>query len=126
MGRGTQAPVTSKMNFVGLVLHGFRGLMVFSEDVLVRTGIACTAVAVLCGVGSVAVVALKLTGHATPGWATTVLGVLLLMLLQIGALTLMMLMLTGLTRANALSTVAYKDFIAERLQTGFPGVRLTS
>ena len=29
------------MNFVGLALHGFKGLMVFAEDVLVRVGIAC-------------------------------------------------------------------------------------
>ena len=39
--RGARYAGRSKMNFVGLVLHAFRALMVFAEDVLVRVGILC-------------------------------------------------------------------------------------
>lgn len=113
--RGRRYHGTSKMNFVGLALHGFKGLMVFSEDVLVRMGVACTLVAVFCLIGSVTAVGMKLLGYTTPGWSTVVLGVLLLLFLQMGALTLMMLMLTGLMRASSVSKVAYAQFIDERL-----------
>ena len=39
--RGKRYNGESKMNFVSLTLHGFRALMVFAEDVLVRVGIIC-------------------------------------------------------------------------------------
>lgn len=113
--RGARYAGQSRMNFVGLALHGFRGLMVFSEDVLVRMGIACTAVALLSVIGGVTAVGMKLAGRTTPGWSTVVLGVLLLVFLQMGALTLMMLMLAGLTRASGMSTIAYEAFIDARL-----------
>jgi polyisoprenyl-phosphate glycosyltransferase len=112
--RGPRYIGRSKMNFVALALHGFKGLMVFSEDVLVRAGIACTVVAIVSVLGSVLAVAMKFTGHTTPGWSTVVLGVLMLVFLQMGALTLMMLMLTGLMRANTVTSVAYEDFIEAR------------
>lgn len=113
--RGRRYSGHSKMNFVALALHGFKGLMVFSEELLVRMGVACTIVAAGALVGSVTAIAMKLLGHTTPGWSTVVLGVLLLVFLQMGALTLMMLMLTGLMRANTVATVDFRAFIAERL-----------
>ena len=44
LDRGPRYAGKSKMNFVGLALHGFRGVMVFAEDVLVRVGIASALV----------------------------------------------------------------------------------
>lgn len=74
------------MNFVGLTLHGFRGIMVFAEDVLVRVGIAAALLGTLTILGGLASVVLKVSGYATPGWFSVALGILLLVFLQTGTL----------------------------------------
>ena len=99
------------MNFVGLALHGFRALMVFAEDVLVRVGIICAFVALFTVAASLLAIALKLAGFATPGWFSVALGILLLVFLQTGALTLMTLMLTGVVRAGAPNQIDYRAYI---------------
>jgi glycosyltransferase involved in cell wall biosynthesis len=112
LDRGPRYVGHSRMNFVGLALHGFRGLMVFAEDVLVRVGILCAIVTVLC-VGAVLVATvLKFSGFATPGWFSVALGILVLIVLQTGVLTLMTLMLTGIARAsNIMKNFTYTEFI---------------
>jgi hypothetical protein len=112
LDRGSRYAGQSKMNFVGLALHGFKALMVFAEDVLVRVGIACAAIAVLAIGGATAAIVLKLIGFSTPGWFSIALGILVLMFLQTGALALMTLMLTGVVRGGAVTTtIAYHDFV---------------
>ena len=111
LDRGPRYAGQSKMNFVGLALHGFRALMVFAEDVLVRVGIACTLVALLSVLGGSAAVVLKVIGFATPGWFSVALGILLLVFLQTGALTLMTLMLTGVVKGGIADTADYEKFI---------------
>jgi len=110
--RGPRYAGQSKMNFVGLALHGFRALMVFAEDVLVRVGLLCAAIvaaSILCGLVAIG---LKVAGFATPGWFSVAVGILLLALLQTGTLALMMLMLTGVVRSGAVVTAAsYKEFV---------------
>lgn len=116
--RGPRYAGRSKMNFSGLVLHGFKALMVFAEDVLVRVGIACAFIAALSMLGGVAAVILKLIGVSTPGWFSVVVGILVLMFLQTGALTLMTLMLTGVVRGGVvMKAVAYHDFVEQILAT---------
>jgi hypothetical protein len=106
------------MNFVGLALHGFKGLMVFAEDVLVRAGIACAIIASLSVVGAIAAIFLKLLGFSTPGWFSVALGILVLIFLQTGALALMTLMLTGVVRGGTVTTaIAYYDFIEQVVET---------
>lgn len=114
----------SKMNFVGLALHGFRAMMVFSEDVLVRTG---TAVAMMMAFVFVIVVTagmLKLTGFATPGWLTTVVGLSLIIVLQTGALSLTTLLTSGVIKSMSLTTPDYRRLIAaeETAAPQSPGV----
>lgn len=109
--RGPRYAGKSKMNFVGLALHGFRALMVFAEDVLVRVGIICAFVAVITVAASCVAISLKLAGFATPGWFSVALGILLLVFLQTGALTLMTLMLTGVVRAGAPNQIDYNAYI---------------
>lgn len=118
LDRGPRYAGQSKMNFVGLALHGFKGLMVFAEDVLVRVGIACALIAGLSVVGALAAVLLKLMGFSTPGWFSVALGILVLMLLQTGALALMTLMLTGVVRGGTVTTaIAYHDFVERVIET---------
>ncbi|PSM19728.1 MULTISPECIES: glycosyltransferase [Nitratireductor] len=117
--RGPRYAGHSKMNFVGLTLHGFKGLMVFAEDVLVRVGIACTLTAALSVVGAIVAVGLKLAGFSTPGWFSVALGILVLIFLQTGALALMTLMLTGVVRGGTIaSSIAYLAFVDEIFETG--------
>ncbi len=121
LDRGPRYAGKSKMNFVGLALHGFRALMVFAEDVLVRVGIACSLVAALTVFGSVVAVGLKLAGVATPGWFSVALGILLLMFLQTGAVTLMTLMLTGVVRSGSPNQIDYRGYIDQVLHAGQRG-----
>lgn len=111
LDRGPRYAGKSKMNFVGLALHGFRGVMVFAEDVLVRVGIAAAFVGALTILGGLASVALKVSGFATPGWFSVALGILLLVFLQTGTLALMSLMLTGVSKSGASTQAAYSDFV---------------
>lgn len=111
LDRGARYAGQSKMNFVGLVLHGFKGLMVFAEDVLVRVGIASAIVAVLSVIGGLTAITLKVSGFATPGWFSVALGILLLVFLQTGTMTLMILMLTGVVKGSTVATIDYKAFI---------------
>jgi hypothetical protein len=124
LDRGPRYAGQSKMNFVGLALHGFKALMVFAEDVLVRVGIACTAIATLSVLGAAAAVILKILGYSTPGWFSVALGILILMFLQTGALALMTLMLTGVVRGGTVATTTtHREFIEEVLETTRPVVR---
>jgi glycosyltransferase involved in cell wall biosynthesis len=110
--RGPRYAGRSKMNFVGLVLHAFRALMVFAEDVLVRVGIVCALIATLSVLFAMLAVILKIIGFATPGWFSVALGVLIIIFLQTGALALMTLILTGIVRSdNTAGTIVFNDFI---------------
>lgn len=121
LDRGPRYAGQSKMNFVGLALHGFKGLMVFAEDVLVRVGIACALIAFLAVSGATAAIVLKLVGFSTPGWFSIALGILVLMFLQTGALALMTLMLTGVVRGGAVTSgLAHNDFIESVIKTTQP------
>jgi glycosyltransferase involved in cell wall biosynthesis len=118
LDRGPRYAGQSKMNFVGLALHGFRALMVFADDVLMRVGIASAIVAVLAVVGGIVAILLKLNGYATPGWFSVALGVLSIVFLQTGALTLISLMLTGVVRSGSVATTDYREFIDQVLHAG--------
>jgi len=115
--RGPRYAGQSKMNLVGLVLHAFRALMVFAEDVLVRVGIVCSVIAGLSVLFAFIAVFLKLIGFATPGWFSVALGVLIVIFLQTGALALMTLILTGIMRSEKTAgTIVYQDFIDEIIE----------
>lgn len=118
LDRGPRYAGQSKMNFVGLVLHGFKGLMVFAEDVLVRVGIACILIAGLSVACAGLAVALKVIGYSSRGWFSVAIGILILMFMQTGALALMTLMLTGIVRGgNSNMSAAHQDLIDGVLTT---------
>ena len=121
LDRGRRYAGRSKLNFVGLALHGFRGLMVFAEDVLVRVGIACAGIAALSLLGGFLAIVLKVVGMATPGWFSVALGILLLVFLQTGTLTLTMLMLSGVVRGGGVNTPNYLSMIGNLAQTDDDG-----
>lgn len=114
LDRGPRYAGRSNMNFSGLLLHGFRALMVFAEDVKVRIGVMCVGISLLSLFGMALATLLKLMGFATPGWFSMVLGILVLTLLQTGTLTLMTLMMTGVMR-GALAPPDYRALVDEVL-----------
>lgn len=109
--RGSRYHGQSKMSFVSLVQHGFKALTVFAEDVLIRIAIGCISMATFVVIGIFLVFLLKVINMATPGWASLLIGVLFLILLQTGMITLLCLLLTNLSKKTSIN-FTYKNFIA--------------
>jgi glycosyltransferase involved in cell wall biosynthesis len=110
--RGNRYAGESKMNFISLALHGFRGLMIFAEDVLIRVGVACGLISIALVFGITGVIVAKIFGFAIPGWASIILSIFTMILIQTGTLALMTLMLTGMLRSSNLNTkFENNDFI---------------
>jgi len=61
---------------------------------------------------------LKLAGYATPGWFSMALGVLFLVFLQTGTLTLMTLMLSGIVRGGIQKRGAFMDYVTSASEVG--------
>jgi hypothetical protein len=116
--RGKRYVGQSRMNFVSLLLHGFRAIMVFAEDVLVRVGLLCVVLASMAIMLLFATTALKLIGFATPGWFSTASGLLILILLQAGVLTFVTLMVAGVVRSASSITRTQVDLLIERIDKG--------
>jgi hypothetical protein len=106
------------MNFVSLLLHGFRAIMVFAEDVLVRVGLLCVLLASMAIMLLFATAGLKLIGFATPGWFSTASGLLILILMQAGVLTFVTLMVAGVVRSASSITRTQLDLLIERIDKG--------
>jgi len=115
LDRGARYAGQSKMNFVSLTLHGFRALMVFTEDVLVRVSLSCVLIATLSVLLAFIAVGLKLTGYSSPGWFSVALGVLVLIFLQTGTISLMTLLLTGVSRGKLAVDPADHVLLVERI-----------
>jgi polyisoprenyl-phosphate glycosyltransferase len=81
--RGRRLAGASRMNFVALVIHGLSAISVFVEIVATRLLAIAGALIALCFVAMAVVVTIRLfTDLAIPGWATYVIGILLLLLMQ--------------------------------------------
>jgi polyisoprenyl-phosphate glycosyltransferase len=96
----------SKMNFVSLVLHGMRAVMVFGDAVVTRMAVVCAVMAGITSVSIVMALLLKLIGMATPGWVTSVTGFSLSLFLQTGILALITLLMNGAGRLEAPAALA--------------------
>ena len=73
----------SSMNFIRLVGHGLSAISVYGELVSVRLLVAIGVLVGACLVGLGVIVGLRfLTDLAVPGWATTAIGLLTIVLLQ--------------------------------------------
>jgi polyisoprenyl-phosphate glycosyltransferase len=112
--RGTRYSGKSKMSFVSLALHGMRSVMVFADEVLVRVG---TFSIILAGssIGLIVLATLlKFIGFSTPGWFSTALGILLIIVLQAAMLMFVTLMVAGIFRsAPPIVSVDLKRLIDE-------------
>lgn len=81
--RGRRLDGRSSMNFIRLVCHGLSAISVFGDVVGVRLLVALFGLSAASVLGMGATLAIRLlTSLAIPGWTTTVLGVLTLLLFQ--------------------------------------------
>ncbi|CBS91595.1 glycosyltransferase [Azospirillum lipoferum] len=86
--RGHRYAGQSKMNLVSLVVHGLSSIAVFSERTFTRILLFSAAIFALSGLAAVIAVLLKMLGMATPGWTTTVAGIVMVVLVQNAAVSL--------------------------------------
>jgi hypothetical protein len=103
LDRGKRYLGASKMNLVALTIHGLSAIAVFSEPVLTRIIAICLAVIVAAASATVVAVSLKLAGLASPGWLTTVAGILVVAFVQAVGLCLVCLILLLNGRRTATS-----------------------
>jgi hypothetical protein len=99
--RGRRYAGRSKMNLVSLIVHGLSAMSVYADAIFVRILLGSGAVALFSGIGMIAVAAIRFgTTLAIPGWATTVVADLAIILMQtiVMVVAAMLMMLAG--RAN--------------------------
>lgn len=112
--RGRRYDGESKMNFIGLVVHGLHAIAVFSDTVLVRLAILIAAAA---GLSVVSVLAIRFFTDWVPlGWASDMLGFIGLALLLV-VFGLLSTSLLALQAGSAMPQIPYlhgKGFILGR------------
>jgi polyisoprenyl-phosphate glycosyltransferase len=108
--RGSRLAGQSKLDLPSLVVHGLSAIVVFLDIVGVRLILAACAGTGLFFLLCIVVVVVKFaTSMAIPGWATTTLGLLLIILMQ---MFVFVLGLTGLVlfNRNNLSFIPIRDY----------------
>lgn len=114
MSKGMRLHGMSKMNFVSLVNHGLSAASVLIDVVFTRLLIGSTAAAALLVAASAYVLYQKFfTVYAIPGWASSMVGLSLLGLLQIFALIFVIVFLILSNRSNFQRPTLYqaKEYI---------------
>lgn len=122
--RGTRYRGKSSMNVATLVVHGLSAINVFAEAAIARILIACLLVLGAAVSGILIVVFLRLaTTLAIPGWATTVVGILSLFLVQVAAIGLFAIF-TALSFKKITPSLPFEQFerlISEATVVAGPG-----
>jgi glycosyltransferase involved in cell wall biosynthesis len=117
--RGKRYAGQSKMNLVSLVVHGLSAMSVYTDMIFVRTLIAAAVIAGLSMLGIIVVILIRfVTDLAVPGWATNVVGNLLIVLLQTVVIVIAtsLMMLSGRSNRPIVPIIDAWSFVAERQQ----------
>ena len=113
--RGRRYAGNSKMNFVSLIVHGFSGISVYVETILVRLLLLTVVLGLLTFVSVVTVVLLRLIfpEHASPGWATTVSFGMIIILTQVclTAITSLLLLLNSRSQQQIRPIKEFRSYI---------------
>jgi hypothetical protein len=115
--RGVRFAGRSQMNLVSLIVHGLSALSVYTDKIFVRVLLLALAIAAASGFGIVVVTAIRFgTDLAIPGWATTAVGnllmIMLLTLIVVAVATLTM--LAGRSNRPIIPIIDSPAFIADR------------
>ncbi|SDR39524.1 Glycosyltransferase involved in cell wall bisynthesis [Rhizobiales bacterium GAS191] len=114
--RGIRYFGASRMNFVSLILHGMRSIVVFADDVLVRICVFCIGLVAISLFLLALSTVLKLVGMATPGWFSTAWGLLIIILLQAGMLSFITLMVSGTIKGATPMQRTELDLLIDRVE----------
>jgi len=115
--RGRRYAGRSTMNPIALIMHGLSAMSVYSDLIFVRVLVAAGAVAALSLAGIAGVAAIRFaTDLAIPGWASTVVGDLAIILMQTTVLMVAtsLMMLTLRSSRPMVPLVDSRPFVAER------------
>lgn len=115
--RGSRYAGRSKMNLNSLVLHGLSAMSVFTDVIFVRVMLVTAMVAALSVLGICAATIIRLTTDlAIPGWATTAVGSLMIILLQtiVIAVASTLMMLAGRSNRPIVPMTDAPVYIARR------------
>lgn len=121
--RGRRYAGRSKMNWSGLVIHGLSAMSVYSDVIFVRLLMAAAAVGAVALAGIVVAVVIRFaTDLATPGWASTVVGVFMILLAQMLAATVIasLALLGARNRRPFIPKTDCAQFIASRESLAAP------
>jgi hypothetical protein len=106
----------SQMSLAGLILHGMSAISLFTDVAAVRVLLFALGVLLFSGLGIAVATALKLfTPLATPGWATSVVVGLTILMMQVITLALVLMFVSFQQRATsggALPAEIHARFIA--------------
>jgi polyisoprenyl-phosphate glycosyltransferase len=115
--RGGRYHGRSTMNLVSLVVHGMSAMSVHTDMIFVRVLLGASVIVALSAAGIVGVVAVRFaTDLAVPGWATTAVGVLLIILFQafVTVIATSLSMLAGRINRPIIPVVDCRLFISRR------------
>jgi polyisoprenyl-phosphate glycosyltransferase len=115
LDRGKRYAGSSKMNFTSLILHGLGAIAVFLEQVASRLLVLSFALIVLSVVVILVIIGIRsFTDLAIPGWASTILSSMLVVLLQGFLLSLftIFLFLSSQSQRKFIPAHHYKDYSA--------------
>lgn len=116
--RASRLVGASRMNFVSLVSHGMGAMSVFADRIGVRALAVSAALVILFAIGMVMAVGIRyFTTLAIPGWATTAVGILAILLMQSLLLSLVFTFLIHLGRAGSgFLPVRDADWFVDRVE----------
>jgi polyisoprenyl-phosphate glycosyltransferase len=114
--RGRRYQGRSTMNFIALIMHGLGAISVFSDAVFIRVTLLSFAFLVVTCAAILTVLMLKLTGHATPGWASNLAVSLSILAVQMVMLSVVaaFMVLNNRTAATVIPRLSYRNFVLRR------------
>ena len=115
--RGSRCAGRSQMNLVALIVHGLSAMSVYADKILIRILLAAGLVAGFALLAILAVAAIRVaTDLAIPGWATTAIGDLLIILLQTFVIVIAasLTVLAGRSNRPIMPIVDCRSFVAGR------------
>ena len=115
--RGSRSAGRSQMSLVALIVHGLSAMSVYTDKIFIRILLAAGLIAGIAGFGIAVVAAIRIaTDLAVPGWATTIIADLLIILLQtfVIAVAASLMVLAGRSSRPIVPILDCRCFIAER------------
>jgi glycosyltransferase involved in cell wall biosynthesis len=110
--RGVRYFGRSHMNLVALCLHGMRGLMALGDIIFVRLILVGIAFVLAAFASALVALGLKVTGNATPGWFTIVVGLAVIAVIQILEMLAVLLILVSFGRAPRDASRDYLNLVS--------------